>query len=529
MYQVLIVDDEARERNIIKILLERQYTKMFEFYEANNGEAAIYEFEKNQPQLIIIDIRMPGMDGIEAIKRIRNQSLDIYIIIITAYDYFEFAKEAIKNGVNDFILKPPSRDNFNQAINKFFKYIQKRELNKKNVEEAKEKLEHWMSIMKKDMAISLAYGGLEEHIDGYFSMLDISYHWGACILFSLDHQQDTFFRENRIDENIYLKKISRYIDEFMKKQLLQYITGIQGKNVIMFLFLKEKDRDISHKTTLEISSNMLGYVQRNCNLTLKVGIGRGYLLSKDLSKSYEEALTAIKNKKKSYDNKPIYVYTLEEHKIENNNDCCEKLIVKKIREGNRNEVSDILVEVFTFLKNKYSNEQMTFKVRLIEFLSSITKSCLGKEYTSSNLNDLAPLIGLNEFHEIIKFTQRFVEKLLEQVKEQQNNKRHFIIDEVVEYVNENYHLPICVEETAQKFSLSPFYFSKLFKEYQNINFVDFITEIRIKKAIELFANESLNIKEIAYQVGYRDANYFSRVFKKTIGMSPKDYRNKFFI
>ncbi len=238
MYQVLIVDDEARERNIIKILLERQYPKMFEFYEANNGEAAIYEFEKNQPQLIIIDIRMPGMDGIEAIKRIRNQSLDIYIIIITAYDYFEFAKEAIKNGVNDFILKPPSRDNFNQAINKFFKYIQKRELNKKNVEEAKEKLEHWMSIMKKDMAISLAYGGLEEHIDGYFSMLDISYHWGACILFSLDHQQDTFFRENRIDENIYLKKISRYIDEFMKKQLLQYITGIQGKNVIMFLFLK---------------------------------------------------------------------------------------------------------------------------------------------------------------------------------------------------------------------------------------------------------------------------------------------------
>ncbi|MEL7596906.1 MAG: AraC family transcriptional regulator, partial [Clostridiaceae bacterium] len=162
-------------------------------------------------------------------------------------------------------------------------------------------------------------------------------------------------------------------------------------------------------------------------------------------------------------------------------------------------------------------------------LSSITKSCLGKEYTSSNLNDLALLIALDEFHDIIKFTQRFVEKLLEQVNEQQNNKRHFIIDKVVEYVNENYHLPICVEETAQKFSLSPFYFSKLFKEYQNINFVDFITEIRIKKAIELFANESLNIKEIAYQVGYRDANYFSRVFKKMIGMSPKDYRNKFFI
>ncbi len=529
MYQVLIVDDEARERNIIKILLERQYPKKFEFCEANNGEAAISEFEKNQPELLIIDIRMPGMDGIEAIKRIRKQSLDVYVIIITAYDHFEFAKEAIKNGVNDFILKPPSRDSFNQAINKFLQYIEKRELNKRNVEETQEKLEHWISVMKKDMAISLAYGGLEENIEGYFSMLDISYHWGVCILFNLENENNTFLRENNIDEKFYLNKISNYINEFMKKSLVQYISGIQGKNIITFLFLREKDKETSYKTALDISSSIVKYIQGNANLTIKAGVGRNYLLVKDLSKSYEEALSAIKNKKKTSNNKLVYAYNVEDQKNEDNDDCYEKLLVKKIREGNQSEVIDILLESFNFLKNKYSNEQMTLKVRIIELLSSITKSCLGKEYTSSSLNDLAPLIRLDEFHEIIKFAQGFVEKIFKQVKDQQNSKRHFIIDKVLEYVNENYYQPLSVEETAQMFSLSPFYFSKLFKEHQNINFVDFITEVRIKKAIELFSDESLNIKEIAYKLGYQDPNYFSRVFKKTTGVSPKDYRNKFFV
>ena len=529
MYQVLIVDDEARERNIIKILLERQYTEKFEYIEANNGEAAISEFEKNKPELLIIDIRMPGMDGIEAIKRIRDQSLDVYVIIITAYDYFEFANEAIKYGVNDFILKPPSRDSFYQAINKFLKNIEERKLSKKNVKEVQEKLEHWMSVMKKDMTISLAYGGLEEHIEGYFSMLDISYHWGVCILFNLENENSAFVQESNIDKKFYLNKISHYIDEFMKKSLIQYVSAIHGKSVIMFMFLSEKDKDISYKTALDISYAIVQYIQRNANLNIISGVGRNYFLYKDLSKSYGEALNALKNRKRTYNNKFVYAYTVNELKSDESYECYDKLLVKKIREGNQIEVIDILLDIFTFFKSKYISDQTTLKVRIIELLSSITKSCLGKEYTSSSINDLAPLISLEEFHDIIKFSQGYVERIMKQVKEQQSSKRHFIIDKVIEYVNVNYHQALCVEEIAQMFSLSPFYFSKLFKEHQNINFVDFLTEVRIKKSIELFSDETLNIKDIAYEVGYQDPNYFSRVFKKTVGVSPKDYRNKFFV
>ncbi|WP_432408516.1 response regulator [Wukongibacter sp. M2B1] len=530
MYKVLIADDEARERNIVRILLEREYPEMLIFYEASNGEAALKEFEEKLPHLVIMDIRMPGMNGIEVIKEIRKKSLDVYIIIVTAYNYFEFAKEAIRMGVNDFILKPPSRENFNQAISKFMMLMKKRESNRKDLEENNEKIGSWISIMRNDMAMALAYGGVEEdHIDDYFDILNIKYDWGVCILTSLDTNSNRFYKENGLDIRWHLEKINNYIDKYMNKNALQYISGIQGKRVIVFLFLKEKEKKESREKSIKVSQDILRYLNYECSFSIQIGIGLGYLLPRNLNKSYEEALAALKSKTKVCHNEPIYVYESQQQDIEDNSMNFESMLAKKIRERDKDEAIDILIETLTYLKKKYGNKQMIIKVRLIDFLSSISKSCLCKDNVSKYLEDLSPIISLEEYHEIIKFSQRFVEKLIEHVDNQQKKKRHFIIDRIITFVNENYHEALSVEEIAKKFSISSFYFSRLFKEYQNINFVDYITQVRIKKAIELFDDESLNIKEIAHLVGYHDANYFSRVFKKNMGLSPKKYRDRFLI
>ena len=128
---------------------------------------------------------------------------------------------------------------------------------------------------------------------------------------------------------------------------------------------------------------------------------------------------------------------------------------------------------------------------------------------------------------ILKFSEKYLGSIIEDVKEKKQSKRHHVIDKAVDYIGENYASNLSIEILSGKFSMSPFYFSKLFKEYCSMSFVDYLTDVRIKKAIELFSDEKLRLNEIANQIGYNDANYFSRVFKKTIGMSPKEYRNKF--
>jgi two-component system response regulator YesN len=376
MYKVLLVDDEVREMNIIKILLERQYTEQFVFYEATNGEEAVAQFEEYEPQLIFMDIRMPGMSGIDAVKAIRNQCKEVYIIMITAYNYFEFAKEAIGVGVNDFLLKPPSRSNINQAVDKFFAYIQQQEQMKKNVEQTKEKLDYWMQQMKKELAISLAYNSIEkQQIDDCFHMLGIAYNWGMCVIFSIEKM----VMNNKQYE---IRSICNKIDCFIQEQHISAISGILGKNIILFLLLDKQTREQCKQQAYNLIDEVKIYIQRTYGAHIKIGIGSEYIFVYELHKSYEEALVAIKQEES----------ISKQQRIETNEGQYEKLLSKKIREGNENEAFVFLTEAFTVLHMKYKDHPAILKVRCIEFLSSITKSCLPKEQVGTYLDLIGSLI-----------------------------------------------------------------------------------------------------------------------------------------
>ncbi len=386
MYKVLIADDELRVINVIKILLERQFPSCFSYIKAENGEAALEAFEAELPQLTFIDIRMPGINGIEVIKRIRKQSKTVYIVVITAYNYFEFAKDAIQAGVNDFILKPPSRENINEAINKFFEYIKEFGLNKKT----------------------------------------------------------------QIDVHNEMKKLVQII-----------------------------------KTNFYTSSDINAFADNNTDC--------------DKQKSTQV------NFKKEY-----YV----------------KQLVKLIRLNKHEEATETVYEAFFNLKNNYSDNSSVLKLRIVNLLLEVTRNCISAYENSIFINSMSNLLEFEEEDEFLKFLESFIRNLINKMEELKSEKRHFIVDKIIQYIDENYNLQLTVEDLSTKFSLSEFYFSRLFKEYKDVSFVDYLTEVRIKKAIEIMQNDNISIKEVSYMVGYNDPNYFSRVFKKVTGLSPSEYRNK---
>ena len=121
-FRVLIVDDEEKDRSIVKILLQRQYEDLFEIFEAENAAEAKETLKKQQMDLLMADIHMPGINGLQLVKELRENSTRLYIMILTAYNYFEYAKEAIRYQVNDFILKPPIRTEFYEAVQRFLEW-----------------------------------------------------------------------------------------------------------------------------------------------------------------------------------------------------------------------------------------------------------------------------------------------------------------------------------------------------------------------------------------------------------------------
>lgn len=526
MYRVLIADDESRERNILKILLKRHFPEQFIVHEANNGEEALAQFYEKQPQLMLVDIRMPGINGIDVIKKIRKQATNTYIVIITAYNYFEFAKEAIQEGVNDFILKPPSRENIKKTIEKFLSFVELQEVKERNIKEANEKLNQWKEAIKKELTMSIIYRETQkEKLNYYLKLLEIDYHWGFCLLFRMEYKNDAI----HLQQEKHMEKTCDAIGKYISESSKQYTIDVLGKYIILFLFLKSEKQEVCKRETLTMSDEICKHIEENHKIHLKVSIGKGFQYSYELSKSYEEALVTAKvtegligNNNPTIDNR---IMQSKEIELED----YSKLIIKKIRKGNEKEVFDTVTEIITILHKIHNEDKDFLKIRLIELLSSVTKSCIDKKHVSTYLNDISNLLAIKDYNKLIKFSHTFMEKLLDYVKANYNKKSHFIIDRVVEYVNENYNSTISIEEVASRFSLNPFYFSKLFKEYQKNNFVDYLTEVRINKAVELLKEESLNIKEIAYEVGYQDPNYFSRVFKKIVGISPKDYRNRFLV
>ncbi len=116
MYQILIADDERKDRNIIRILLERCYAGRFHFREAENGEQALEILRREAVDLLLLDINMPGLSGIDVLHRLEARP---YTIMLTAYDHFVYTREALRCGARDYLLKPPMREEFYQAIDRF--------------------------------------------------------------------------------------------------------------------------------------------------------------------------------------------------------------------------------------------------------------------------------------------------------------------------------------------------------------------------------------------------------------------------
>ena len=180
MYRVLIADDELRDRNIIKILLERWYAGQFQFLEAENGQQALEILNREQVQLLILDINMPGLSGIDVLHGIKGMP---YVIVLTAYDNFEYTREALRCGVRDYLLKPPLREEFYRAVDHFLEDCERVQENLAPQIQSRE-------VFTRDLARQLMYFGDAKKIRGLLDVLDITGQYALCGLLRVDLETD---------------------------------------------------------------------------------------------------------------------------------------------------------------------------------------------------------------------------------------------------------------------------------------------------------------------------------------------------
>lgn len=519
MYTLLIADDEALEREGLELMIQHIFPDTFEFLHAENGRKAIQLAEEKRPDIIFMDIKMPGIQGLEAVRQIIAQQSTAKIVMITAHDYFSYAKEGLSLGVRDYLLKPARREEVHEVLKQLILETEAEKNLRNDQLELQEKLSHLLPLAENELSLMLMLEYVQEvDIEQLARLLKLQWHKGYAMLLSFPRYSRKEWEAFQLSK----KEIYEAVKQFVKLSL-SCITGpIIGHQMALFIPLPTGRTGYSQRgISLDWGERIQNLVDERFQLSLSIGIGSIGEGWDGLSRSYREALRVCADSNeiinvRHYDDmiqsSGQTIISLDE----------EKKLLDALLRHNKQEAVQRFSTLYVHLERCGNDSFPTLRgevIGLFMFLCRGIHSKAGSELIAS-LNAMGDSYSLRQEAEI------WLETLIDSVREDRERTHSLVQERAQLYIGQRYKEDISMEQTAEYVNLSPHYFSKMFRQHVGETFIDYVTRLRMDEAKRLIAEERLSLKEICYEVGYKDPNYFSRVFKKSTGITPSEYRQQ---
>ncbi|GGG22357.1 response regulator [Paenibacillus abyssi] len=507
MFKILIVDDERIEREGLHAILKNGLPDV-EIEEAPNGKIALTLVGSFRPDLILMDIKMPGLNGLETVERIAAEHPDIRYIMVTAFDTFDYALQAIKLGVKDYLLKPTKAREIVETVGKVLKQIEeeRRSIQVSMLQQVA--LKKAMPLVETDIVTQLLFDHVHEvHLEELVGLLDIR---TANEMFTMNVMLPP------ASESLYsaVKEKARRVESCL-------VGAMNGRQIPIIVF-REPDRSFRSQA-MSLAMDILSVAGSVRGAGWFIGIGNVCGSLHQIRQSYQESLIA------SMDTSPAVKYRLYEDvpaqgaasvPIGQTGKQREKQLFDHIRLGQWDSVHAIVIEIIGRYEHEGANLVQT-QQRMLELLwiASRMLSDMGVETQ-------APMYTFQaqDFRQLRAETGSMLDRMEKSYTAYYSRLAPDTIHQIKQFIAEHSHENISLEAIGKRVGLSPFYISKLFKEQLGINYIDFLTECRIERAKMLMANPEKSLKEITFEVGYHDPNYFSKVFKKMCELSPTEYR-----
>lgn len=531
MYKVLVADDEQIVLDSIKFIIEKNFSDIIVAGTARSGREAIEKAENIIPDLVLMDIKMPGINGIEAIKEIKSRLNNVHFVILSAYEQFEFAKEAIALGVTEYLLKPVNRDKIIETIKNNIESIKlEREKRKKELK-LKEKLESVLPILENGFIYSiLFFDDYSEELERYKDIFEITEDGGYIMTVEFGEKETSGDIDNKIGLSVKSQSFYPYFRDLLKTRLKALIGPVMLNRIVIFIpSYKSGDEYLQRLEAVEIAEYIYNKLSEKTEADFYIGIGRIYKGLENLSRSFEESLKALR-----YTADKGFVHIMDvpvEGGISSEYPYSkEKSLLDKASLGDTEACIKDFIYIFDWLANEYSFSVPIIKKRLIEVIVLLHR--LAWDYKVEGVELIKRQDYLEEFQLIDDLSElkvwcreriEFITKTINDIREK---KVSSLILKARDYIGVNYANEITLEEVSREVNISPHYFSKLFKDETGENFIEYLTLIRIQKAKELLDDGALSVKEICFLVGYGDPNYFSRIFKKIVGKTPTEYKER---
>ena len=542
MLKIFLAEDEVVVRETIKRMIPWEELGFELVGEAADGEMALPLLLRQQPDLLITDIKMPFMDGLTLARLAKKEIPGLKVVILSGYDDFNYAKQAIGIGVEDYLLKPITKNALIERLSEIRSRYEHEKTQKEYYEKFQRKMQAYEKNSSRDFFEALV-GGSMDMMEVYKRAeklgLDIVAEAYNVLIFTMNCDED--FSGQRDEYSSWEAESLELLENFFAghSSAMLFRSNIFSYGVL----LKGQRETIEENTRACVDEIRKILSRQDGRREWFLAVGQSVERLSQIQKSYHTASRAF-SQRYLYDENILYYDEMEtmEHpggqaetednaylqKVDVN--ALNPAILQKFLSNGLQEETENFVKDYFYAIGQEPMESLVFRnyvilnVRfsVISFIKGL--GCDTNEMESADTEEVLAESGKN-MESAIAYAKKMISQAIEIRDQNSGNKNRSILKTAVDFIDSHYmDEEISLNTVANVANVSSNHFSALFSQNMGQTFIEYLTTLRMNKAKELLRCTGMRSSEIAGEIGYKDAHYFSYLFKKTQGMTPSDYR-----
>ena len=521
-YKAFFVEDEIVTREGIRDNVDWQGNGFGFCGEAPDGEIALPLIQAAQPDLLITDIKMPFMDGLELCKIVREQMPWIKIVILSGHDEFEYAQKAINLGVTEYLLKPVTAQDLHHVLRRIAAQLDRERREQEQLEKLRSQVEENRAALRERLLLNLVMGAVSsvEAIEkGHLLGLDLvaGCYLVMVIRIDLRNAADSFdYHEYQRIQRALADPLEHYLDGLLiKKDVEELVLIVKGRTPE---YLHERKDQL-----LQVVQHQAGTA--GCGVAIGCGTVKHRMT--DIYQSFVEALIEAQSLG-NRDTAPLSGSIGKAELLKINKPAVESYLRCGVKEDFPDFFDTFIGPLCEAALKSYMVKNyivMDIALAAAKFVADLGGNVDQAVPALDNME--ATLTEITTMEHLRDRLQDILVRALTYRDSLANHQHGMMLQQVHEYIDQHYmDAALSLNEVAGQVNLSPSHFSTVFSQETGQTFKEYLTEVRIRHAKELLRSTTLKSFEISYQIGYSDPHYFSYVFRKHTGLSPKEFRQQ---
>ncbi|MBP5519267.1 MAG: response regulator [Treponema sp.] len=527
MYSVFAVDDEPIVLEGIRSKIDWEGSGFVFVGEATDGEIALSMIQELKPDILITDIKMPFMDGLELSSAIKKIQPWIKIIILSGHDEFDYAKKAISIGIEDYLLKPFTPDELLSSLTKTACQIDKERKQLSDISKLREELKTNEALIKKDFLNNLVHGSADTNtIMQKCSELGINLlsRYYKVLISKIESLSGN--SQNQQEACSLLNSYSAAWE--------QAVSFFHHSNLLVCIFKGSSQQELEE--SIFHAAETIGHIAtKNQDCAVLTAIGKTVEHLSQLKTSYEDAkhileLGGTSEQTSENQNRIISSDDLQHNSLDLLDLKENDPLVDRLKYAGKNDISAIIDESMTLIHNNPGQFQVFASYLLVDLIFAVSKLV---EKLGGDIKQLNPEILQRKFiDDAVQDEENFTQKVSQVLNfalnfrdSKMTGKYADVILKAKRYIEENYaDQNTTLTTVAEAVCLSPNHFSTIFSQECKTTFIEYLTNVRLENAKRLMRETDMKGYDIAYECGFSDPHYFSYIFKKNTGLSPREYK-----